>query len=97
MKQKVILVKDKFEHKAFICHSKLDHSYAKKLHENLENYRAPRKIAKQLGKDRIGDVVLDDATFKAGPLNEAISEKLRKSEWLIVLCSPNARNKSDCI
>lgn len=76
---------------AFISyrHTPLDMEIAKKVHVGLETYHVPGAVQKKTGKQKIRRVFRDQEELPIGSdLNENISEALRESEYLIVICSP---------
>ena len=83
-------------HTAFISYSHSDEKVAGWLHRRLETYRIPSDVAPQAGVKglfgrRIGRVFRDRAEFAAGgELIEEIQAALKRSDHLIVLCSPKA-------
>jgi hypothetical protein len=77
---------------AFISyrHMALDLEIAKKLHKTLETYHIPKSVQKKTGKKNIKRVFRDQEELPIGSdLNDNISDALRESEYLIVICSPN--------
>ena len=76
---------------AFISYSHKDEKQAKWLHKRLEHYRLPTNLN---GRDdlpkRIHPVFRDYNELKAGNLSEQIYDALRRSKYLIVICSPKA-------
>jgi len=83
-------------YKAFISYNSADKDFAKWLHSNLESYRLPRSVAKQMeeeGKkpERLFPIFRDREEMTAGAdLSSEIKNVLRDSEFLIVVCSPNS-------
>ena len=78
---------------AFISyrHTQLDSFVAKKIHHMLEHYRIPKKIQKKSGKKKITRVFRDQEELPlSADLSENISEALKNSEFLILICSPEA-------
>ncbi len=78
---------------AFISysHNERDTYIAKKLHFMLEHYRIPRKLRSASGKTHITRVFRDrEELTLSSDLTEDIKEALESSEFLIVICSPNA-------
>ena len=76
---------------AFISyrHSELDMEMAKKVHAGLETYRIPRSVQQSLGRKKIGRVFRDQEELPIGSdLDDNITEALKESEYLIVICSP---------
>lgn len=76
---------------AFISyrHSELDMEIAKKIHAGLETYRIPKAVRDKTGKAKMGRVFRDQEELPIGSdLDDNISEALKGSEYLIVICSP---------
>ncbi len=83
-----------FKYDAFISyrHAELDSFVAELLHKQLESFKVPRladKEIKETGKQGIKRVFRDrDELPLAGNLSAPITEALKESEFLIVICSP---------
>jgi len=79
---------------AFISyrHVEPDRRWATWLHKRLETYRVPKGITSpQVGARRIGRVFRDDEELAASSdLSRSIKDALAQSEYLIVICSPEA-------
>jgi hypothetical protein len=79
---------------AFISyrHVELDKLWATWLHKKLETYRVPKGITTpQVGNRRIGRVFRDDEELAASSdLSTSIRDALKQSEYLIVVCTPDA-------
>ncbi len=79
---------------AFISyrHVEPDREWAEWLHGALETYRVPKRLARERGLPRkIGRVFRDEEELPASPrLSAEIENALRRSEYLIVVCSPRA-------
>ncbi|MBP3238880.1 MAG: TIR domain-containing protein [Lachnospiraceae bacterium] len=77
---------------AFISyrHTPLDTETAKKVHTFLETYHVPAAVQKKTGKKKIKRVFRDQEELPIGSdLNDNISEAIKESEYLIVICSPD--------
>ena len=83
-----------FRYKAFISYSHLDRRWAKWLLRKLEGYKIPKQIAGQKfdeTKRRLGVFFRDREELPAAScLDSKIREAVHQSEFLIILCSPNA-------
>jgi len=78
-----------FQYKAFISYSHKDSKQARRLHRRLENYRLPKSVTSE-GKT-LRPIFRDRDDFGVSSvLDDALQDKLRASENLIVICSPNA-------
>ncbi len=80
-----------FKYDAFISyrHCEPDKSVAEKLHRMLEGFRIPKSIAKACGRKQIKRVFRDrDELPTSSNLADNITEALKDSEFLIVVCSP---------
>ena len=84
----------RFKYDAYIAYSRLDRQFAQNLHQNLE--RGFRKIAPQFrGTRKDLRICRDETDFTASEdLPASIRQKLSEAANLIVICSPNARNRS---
>src|SRR3712207_2713328 len=71
-------------------HVQPDRKWAIWLHKALESYRVPKRLRQQYHLSAcIGRVFRDEDELEARPnLNEAIKDALRRSDYLIVVCSP---------
>ena len=79
---------------AFISyrHTEPDMFVAKKVHKTLETFRIPKKIRKATGKKKIERVFRDQEELPIGSdLGNNIETALASSEYLIVICSPRAK------
>ena len=75
---------------AFISyrHMKLDTAVAKRLHRLLEHYRVPLRFRKN-GAKRLGKVFRDEDELPiSSDLNADIYTALDRSDFLIVICTP---------
>lgn len=84
---------------AFISyrHKELDSFVAQNLHKMLEHFHIPRKIQKTSGKKKIERIFRDREELPlTADLTSNIEEALLHSEYLIVICSPDA-NESEWV
>ena len=87
----------KIDYKAFITYSHADTKVASWLQRALESYRVPsRLIGKKSSQGeitrRLGSIFRDrDELSAGGDLSQTLNDALAKSEFLIVVCSPEAR------
>ena len=75
---------------AFISyrHLPLEKDIAKKLHRRIEHYVIPTGLRKN-GEKKLGYVFRDQEELPiSGNLSENIQNALNRSEYLIVICSP---------
>jgi len=85
-----------FQYKAFLSYSHKDQKEAARLHKALERYRLPfhllDEVKRQVGPDgALGRVFRDrDELPVADDLTAEVRKALTTSEFMIVLCSPNA-------
>ena len=77
----------------FLSYSRKDEEFGKKLEQALEDYRLPKNVKTGLGgKNRLSvfrdknDLVPTDSDYY-----KTIAGYLKRSAYLIVICSPNAR------
>lgn len=95
-----------FRHDAFISYSgfrktggasQFDRKVAQRLHRALESYRVPRALSKASPHRapvprRLKKIFRDqDEARVSSNLNDSLTEALRRSRFLIVICSPRAR------
>lgn len=74
-------------------HVPADRRWAKWLHSALETYRIPRSMQRARSLPaRIGRVFRDEEELAASAnLSDSIQEALRDSRFLVVVCSPEAK------
>jgi hypothetical protein len=97
---------DDFSYDAFISYSgfrkpgdasQFDQKVAERLHRSLESYRVPRALLKKASgrapiPRRLKKIFRDrDEVRASSNLNHSLTEALRRSRFLIVVCSPRAR------
>jgi tetratricopeptide (TPR) repeat protein len=86
----------KFRYKAFISYSHKDEAVAEWLHRALENYSVPPHLVGRETKfgtvpKSIRPVFRDQSELAvSASLTDSVTEALSQSEYLIVICSPNA-------
>ena len=80
------------EYFAFISYKREDEKWARWLQHKLEHYRLPVKIKKENPSlpNSIRPVFKDTSELAAGVLVDEINDALKKSKFLIVICSPRA-------
>lgn len=79
---------------AFISykHAALDSRIAEHVQRNLEFFYIPHKIRKSTGKKRISRIFRDKSELaNTSDLSDTIANALEKSDYLIVICSPNTK------
>ncbi len=80
-----------YKYNAFISyrHCEPDKSIAERLHRMLECFRVPKPVSKVCGKKHLKRVFRDrDELTTSANLADNITEALKESEFLIVICSP---------
>src|ERR1041384_6232990 len=88
--------KEDFKYWAFISYSHSDEDWARWLHRKLETFRVPRRLVGKEGRDgpipqRAYPIFRDrDELPGSAKLTDNIEDALRRSRYLIVICSPNA-------
>ena len=88
----------RFQHRfyAFLSYSHKDEDLAEWLHRELEGFRVPRALAGRLTENgvvpkRLTPIFRDEQELAAADdLGDEIETALASSQFLIVLCSPNA-------
>jgi WD40 repeat protein len=94
------MLDNQYRYEAFISyrHQSPDADIAKTLHRQIEQFKIPGAIAKQVGKKRMGKVFRDqDELPTSGDLGSDIESALRDSKWLIVICSPDLPKSKWCM
>ena len=81
-----------FKYFAFISYSSKDIAWGKKLQKKLEHYRMPATLCSEHGWERkpIKPVFFAPTDIQPGGLSEELRERLKASQHLIVICSPNS-------
>ncbi len=77
---------------AFISyrHKPRDRAWALRIMRELETYRTPKALRAEAFPDRIGTLFRDEDEIPASSdLSDQIKEALRRSDFLIVVCSPD--------
>ena len=77
---------------AFISYSRKDKKWAERVQRDLERYRMPAALRKELPQlpKSLRPVFRDMTDLSAGPLQDELQRKLDASKKLIVICSPHA-------
>ncbi|MCM1063880.1 MAG: TIR domain-containing protein [Eubacterium sp.] len=90
----------KYRYDAFISyrHKELDKFAAENLHRQMEAFRLPGKLSGRTeGRTRISRVFRDrDELPLTNSLEDNITEALRQSEYLVVICSPRLKESLWC-
>jgi hypothetical protein len=87
---------DEQHYRAFISYSHHDSAICAKLHRRLESYRTPKELLREHAgeatvPERLHPVFRDrDELATSSSLPAAIKDALRRSENLVVICSPAA-------
>ncbi len=87
-----------FHYKAFISYSHVNKAWGEWLHKAIETYVIPRKLVGTPGRDgpvpkRLFPVFRDREELPSShDLGEQISNALKQSAYLIVICSPDSAN-----
>lgn len=81
-----------FRYFAFISYNSKDTEWGKRVQRKLEHYRLPATLCSEHGWKRtpIKPVFFAPTDIQPGGLTEEIQERLRASQHLIVICSPNS-------
>lgn len=81
-----------FKYFAFISYNSKDTEWGKRLQKKLEHYRMPTTLCSQHGWKRkpINPVFFAPTDIQPGGLSEELQERLKASQNLIVICSPNS-------
>ena len=83
---------DAYKYFAFISYNSKDTAWGKKLQKKLEHYKMPATLCSEHGWKRkpISPVFFAPTDIQPGGLNEELQERLKASQNLIVICSPNS-------
>ena len=83
---------DSFKYFAFISYNAKDTTWGKRLQKKLEHYRMPSTLCSEHGweKKPIKPVFFAPTDIQPGGLSEELQERLKASQHLIVICSPNS-------
>lgn len=77
-------------------HTPTDMAAAIAIQHQIERYRIPKKLQKD-GKSRLGMVFRDTDELNISPdLSKSLCEALDRSEYLLVLCSPQYKESEWC-
>jgi hypothetical protein len=81
-----------FKYFAFISYNSKDTEWGKKLQKKLEHYKLPATLCSEHGWTRtpIKPVFFAPTDIQPGGLSEELQERLKASQHLIVICSPNS-------
>ena len=81
-----------FKYFAFISYNSKDTAWGKKLQKKLEHYRMPATLCSEHNWQRtpIKPVFFAPTDIQPGGLSEELQERLKASQNLIVICSPNS-------
>src|SRR6187402_3274558 len=89
-----------FSYRAFISYSHRDKAHVRRLHRAVESFRIPQKLVGKVTSvgevpRRLAPVFRDRDELPASPdLGGELSSALRRSMFLIVICSPaSAKSK----
>ena len=85
-------MQDQFKYFAFISYNSKDTAWGKKLQKKLEHYRMPATLCSEHNWQRtpIKPVFFAPTDIQPGGLSEELQERLKASQNLIVICSPNS-------
>ena len=85
-------MEQQFKYFAFISYNSKDTEWGKKIQRKLEHYRMPTTLCSQHGWKRtpINPVFFAPTDIQPGGLSEELQERLKASQNLIVICSPNS-------
>ena len=81
-----------FKYYAFISYNAKDTEWGKKLQKKLEHYKLPATLCNEHGWTRrpIKPVFFAPTDIQPGGLSNELQERLKVSQHLIVICSPNS-------
>lgn len=79
-----------FSYYAFISYNHKDKGEAKWLQSKLEKFSLPTDLHEQTGVKHLRPIFRDETDLASGELSVVLQEELRRSRYLIVICSPNS-------
>lgn len=82
-----------FKYFAFISYNSKDTAWGNRLQRKLEHYRMPSTLCSERGWEKrtpINPVFFAPTDIQPGGLSSELQERLRASQHLIVICSPNS-------
>ena len=92
------MAQQKYEYYGFISYNRRDRKEAVRIQQQLERYRLPASLRKERPDlpEHVSPIFLDQSDLVAhdGGLEQSLLDQLDKSEYLIVLCSPNSAHSS---
>lgn len=85
-------MEQQYKYFAFISYNSKDTAWGKRLQKKLEHYRMPSTLCSEHGweKKPIKPVFFAPTDIQPGGLSEELQERLKASQHLIVICSPNS-------
>ena len=86
-------MKDVHDYYSFICHRSEDKAFALKLQKRIERYKIPSKLG--FPTKYVRHVFVDKNELRKPELRDELIEDIRKSDSLIVLCSPTSASPED--
>jgi len=86
------MARKEFDYYAFISYSRADEKWAKWIQKQLETYRFPVALKKEVPSlpKKIFPIFRDKTDLTGGELWEELKKQLESSEYLIVICSPTS-------
>lgn len=84
---------NKYKYFAFISYNSKDLKWGKRLQKKLEHYRMPATLCSERGwkkRNPINPIFFAPTDIQPGGLTEELQDRLRASQNLIVICSPNS-------
>ena len=81
-----------YKYFAFISYNSKDQKWGKRLQRKLESFKLPSTLCseRKLKRKPISPVFFAPSDIQPGGLDDELRERLRQSEYLIVVCSPNS-------
>lgn len=85
-------MENEYTNYAFISYKREDEKWAKWLQNKIESYKLPTLVRKEISDlpERIRPVFRDKTDLGAGVLVEEIRKELKRSHYLIIICSPHS-------
>ena len=90
-------MEESYKYFAFISYSHRDEKWAKFIQDELEGYKLPNVIRKEVNRElpkRIHPIFRDATDLGVGLLEDNLKAELAESKYLIVICSPNSAKEN---
>lgn len=82
--------KVEYKYLAYISYCSQDEKWAKWVQHELEQYTVPEPFARKRGSNRLVPIFCGVNDLSGGVLTDVLNQALDSSEYLVVICSPQA-------